>query len=164
MENAAKPTLLVPMQEVESLIKQINDKFRSANLSSSRLRDRHPGFSVVFNSKLARLRPRFLAVVSSHEAYTKLDVPEPGYLMPNEAEVPDPDMNDRQVTEHDTQLSQALNLGTNKKKKGASSSVNSAPREVTSRRVLTGSRNFALEMEQVQRFLGLRPAPAEAGE
>jgi len=152
------------MQEVETLLKQINDKFRSANLSSSRLRDRHPGFSIVFDSKLARLRPRFLAVVSSHEAYTKLEVPEAGYLMPNEAEVPDLDMNDRQVTEHDTQLSQALNLNTNKKKKGASSNASSAPRDVPSRQAITGPRNYALVMEQVQRFLGLRPAHAEAGE
>jgi len=164
MENAGKPALLVPMHEVESLLKQINDKFRSANLSASRLRDRHPGFSVVFNSKHVRLRPRFMAVVSSHEAYTKLEFPEPDYLMPNEAKEPELSMNDREVDEYDTQLFQAIELGANKKKKGSSRTPNTVPRDVPSRQGVAGPRNYALEMEQVQRFLGLRPAPAVAGE
>jgi len=164
MGNAGKPALLVPMQEVESLLKQINDKFRSANLSASRLRDRHPGFSIVFNSKLARLRPRFLAVVSTHETYTKLEFPEPDYLMPDEAKGPELSMNDREVDEYDTQLFQAIELGANKKKKGPSRTPNTVPRDVPSRQAFTGPRNYALEMEQVQRFLGLRPAPAVAGE
>ena len=149
------------MHEVDSLLKQINDKFRSANLSVSRLRDRHPGFSVVFNSKYARLRPRFLAAVSSHEAYTKLEMPEPGDLMPGEVQGPEPSMNDPEVDEYDTQLRQALELGANKKKKGSSSNANSALREVPPREPFTAPRNLALEMEQVQRFLGLRPATGE---
>lgn len=153
--NEAKPLMLVPIREVERLIDQINERFPTAGLSLTRLRSRHPGFTIQFRSKHARLRPRFLGLSHSQEQYQKLqgNIPSSDYRGPGEPEETRLNLESAEVEEYDTQMFQALDLGGNKKK----SSRHATP-EAREQYRAEVQRDWKGELEQVERFLGLRPA------
>jgi hypothetical protein len=146
----------VPISEVEALFSEVNARFRKANLSLSRLRQRFPGLTIQFRSQHAQLRPRFLGICQNQERFRHLEsiMPSDTFRIFGEAESTPLSGDDLEVQGYDTQMFQAIDLAGNKKK-GASRHATPEARYAARTAI---EKDFKKQLHQVERFLGLRPA------